>query len=224
MTGSTERIPRPPRLAGDLPAVPVELADDEVWEGQQVSGSFAGVTAGHVDIDGCRLNAVMFTGADIDRLRLVDTVLEDCELSGAAFSRLSVTRVVFRGCRLSGVILSGAELTDVRFEGCKLDGANLRMTSWQRTVFDGCVMTGSDFREAQLATTRFERCDLTRADFTKAALPGVHLAGSTLADVQGGEALRGVVITSDQVVPLALAIFSSLGISIDDEDGRVGAG
>lgn len=84
--------------------------------------------------------------------------------------------------------------------------------------------TGSGAALSRLSVTRVVRCDLTRADFTKAALPGVHLDGSTLADVQGGEALRGVVITSDQVVPLALAIFSSLGIRIDDEDSGVGEG
>ena len=71
--------------------------------------------------------------------------------------------------------------------------------------------------EPKLATTRFDGCDLTRADFTKAVLPGVHLAGSSLADIRGGDAFRGVVITSDQVVPLATAIFSSLGIRIDDD-------
>jgi hypothetical protein len=48
-------------------------------------------------------------------------------------------------------------------------------------------------------------------------LPGVLLAGSTLADIRGGDAFRCVVVTSDQVVPFAMAIFSSLGIRIDDD-------
>ena len=217
MTGASDPVPRSPRIAPDLVAAPGDLRDDEVWEGQQVGGSFAGITATHVDIVGCRLSRAMFTGADIDRLRLADTVLDDCDLSGAALSRLSATRVVFRRCRLSGVVVSGARFTDARFDECKFDGANLRMTTWQRTLFDSCLMTDSDFREAKLATTRFERCDLTRIDFTKAVLPGVHLGGSTLTDIRGGDALRGVVITSDQVVSLAMAIFSSLGIRIDDD-------
>jgi uncharacterized protein YjbI with pentapeptide repeats len=213
---AADRDPAPPRLPPSLITAPLTLADESVWEGHEVSGSFAGTAAGHVDVIGCRFSGVALTGTEIDRLRLIDTVLEDCELSGAALTRSALTRVEFRRCRLSGFIAPGAELSDVRFIECKLDDANLRMTTWKRSVLDGCVLTGSDFREAKLATTRFEHCDLTRVDFTKAALPGVSLAGSTLTEIRGADSLKGVVITGDQVVPLAIAMFATLGIQIDD--------
>lgn len=195
---------------------PVALDDEAVWDGHEVSGTFAGTTAAHVDVIGCRLNGAILTGAEIDRLRLVDSIVDDCELSGLVLTRAALTRVEFRRCRLTGIVASGAHLTDVRFSDCKLDDANFRMTTWKRSLLDGCVMTETDFREAKLATTRFESCDLTRADFTKAALPGVSLSGSTVTDIRGADSLRGVTITSDQVVPLAIAMFATMRIRIDD--------
>jgi uncharacterized protein YjbI with pentapeptide repeats len=210
-----EQDPTPPRLAQDLLVAPVALDDEALWDGHEVSGTFAGTTAAHVDVTGCRLTGAVFTGAAIDRLRLVDTVVEDCELSGLVLTRSALNRVEFRRCRMSGLIASGAELTDVLFADCKLDDANLRMTTWERSLLDGCVMTGSDFQEANLTTTRFGGCDLTGVNFTKVRLSGVSLAGSTLTDIGGADSLRGVTITGEQVVPLAFAMFATMGIRID---------
>jgi hypothetical protein len=68
-----------------------------------VTGSFAGRTASHVDVTGCALRGALFTGAEIDRLRLVDSVVEDCELPAVVLPRLAVARVEFHRCRLSGL-------------------------------------------------------------------------------------------------------------------------
>jgi uncharacterized protein YjbI with pentapeptide repeats len=195
---------------------PVKLADEESWDGAEVSGSFAGASVSHLDITGCHLRGAVLTGAEIDRLRLTDTVVEDCELSGAVLSRLVAVRVEFRRCRLSSLVGAGGDFKDVRIVDCKLDQANFRMTAWERSVFDGCLLAGADFGSGRLAGTRIHRCDLTGADFSKATLDGVSLHGSTLDGVRGGESLRGVVIGSDQVLPLAFPVFAALGIRIDD--------
>jgi uncharacterized protein YjbI with pentapeptide repeats len=213
---SAQRDPAAPRLAPELLKAQAVLEDEAAWEGQEISGRFEGTSASHVDVIGCRVTGAALTAVEIDRLRLVDTLLEDCELSGAVFSRSALTRVEFRRCRLSGLVASGARFTDVRFTECKLDDANFRSTAWNRSVLDGCLMMAADFREAKLQATRLDGCDLTGVDFTKAALPGVSLAGSILADIRGADALRGVIITGDQIIPLAIALFSMLGITIDE--------
>jgi hypothetical protein len=43
------------------------------------------------------------------------------------------------------------------------------------------------------------------------------LHGSTLEAIAGAESLHAVTIGSDQVIPLALALFGTLGIRVDDE-------
>jgi hypothetical protein len=57
----------------------------------------------------------------------------------------------------------------------------------------------------------------TGADFSKAAMTGVSLHRSTLDAVRGGDSFRGVVIGSDQTMPLAFSVFSALGIRVDDD-------
>ena len=197
----------------------MELADEASWDGIEVSGSFAGVVASLVDVNGCRLTGAVFTGAEIDKLRLVDTVVEDCEFSGAVLTRLSAVRVEFRRCRMSGVDVHGGDFRDVKFLDCKLDGANLRSTTWQRSGLEGCLLTEADFSSAKLGEAAIKQCDLRRADFTKAQAAGVTLHGSELEGVVGAEGLRGVLIGSDQVIPLALSVFSALGIRVQDEIG-----
>jgi len=39
--------------------------------------------------------------------------------------------------------------------------------------------------------------------------------------VRGGEAFRGVIIGTDQLIPLALSLFSAIGIRLDDDPDRV---
>jgi hypothetical protein len=38
-----------------------------------------------------------------------------------------------------------------------------------------------------------------------------------VTDVRGGESLRGVTISSDQLIPAALVVFASMKIRVDDD-------
>jgi uncharacterized protein YjbI with pentapeptide repeats len=60
-------------------------------------------------------------------------------------------------------------------------------------------------------------CDLSGVDLSKCDLAGASLQGSTLERITGAEALRGVTLGSDQIVPAALALFGALGIRVNDE-------
>ena len=47
--------------------------------------------------------------------------------------------------------------------------------------------------------------------------PGVRFHGSDLSGLKGGQDLAGAVISSSQVLALALSVLAGLQISIDDE-------
>ena len=53
--------------------------------------------------------------------------------------------------------------------------------------------------------------------FSQAELEGARLHGSTLGGIQGAGGLRGVVVSSDQIVPLAHALLDAMGVTIDDD-------
>lgn len=75
----------------------------------------------------------------------------------------------------------------------------------------------ADFYAASLPASRFLACDLTGVQISKSSLGGSRLQHSTLAGLKGADALRGVTISSDGILPAALAIFGAMGMSVADE-------
>jgi len=205
--------PAPPRVRSGLPRrvrsdlVPYDECHDERLVDTDLTGD--------VEIAGCELRGVRITGADLERLRLVDVVLVDCELSGATLYESSLVRVELRNCRAAGLVIAQAQLTDVVFLECKLDDANLRFVRAERVRFDDCSLVGADCYEATCAATSFSNCDLTNAEFSNATMVGVRLEGSRLDTVRGASSLAGAIVTTDQVLPLALGVFADLGIVVD---------
>ncbi|MFN8026556.1 MAG: pentapeptide repeat-containing protein [Acidimicrobiia bacterium] len=80
-------------------------------------------------------------------------------------------------------------------------------------------MRTADFCESRLVHAAMRGCDLRETDFTKVTVPGLRLAGVHQLDgVRGALHLRGVVIEGDRAIPLALSLFSELGIELRNED------
>ena len=220
-TGSSAASPGPaePRLPEVLPRLsPAILEDEAEWSGIEVVGEVQGPEEiSHLEVASSHLRQVRLPGRQFDQLRFVDVLLEDCDLSFATLSRASFVRVEFRRCRMSGLIGAGLRAKDVRFTDVKLDGANLRMTECERSSFERCDLSEVDFYSARLPAARLVECNLTGAQLAKSEVKGAALHGSALEGVRGAESVRGVVIGSDQILPLSLSVFTALGITVDDD-------
>lgn len=77
-------------------------------------------------------------------------------------------------------------------------------------------MVGADFYAAALPGSRFLRCDLTGVEFSKSTLTGSRILQSALEGLSGAEALRGVTISSDEMLTAAAALFSAMSITVND--------
>ena len=223
MPAAKDDTPAPPRLPDRLddlasggPARGQGRGDID-WSGVRVEGDFSEHQGDGFDCVESRVEHAVFTATDFVPVRFSDTIFEDCELSGAVLQEASLSRVRFVNCRMSGLVLAGARLRDTVFTGCKLDEANLRGTVAERVRFEGCVMTDADLSGARYTRARLVDCDLSRAEFAAAQLRGTRLHGSNLEAIRGADSLKGVVIESGQLVPLALRLFRSFGIVIDDD-------
>jgi uncharacterized protein YjbI with pentapeptide repeats len=197
------------------------ITDASEWEGVEFRGALEiEPGAGDVELGQCRLVGVDLTGAELDGVRMTDVVLDGCQLAGAVVANASLWRVSLAGCRLSGFVATGMQARHVRVSGCRADGVNLRASRWETCVFDDVDLRDADFGTADLRGAVLRRCDLTNADLSKANLTGTMLHGSVLDGIRGGEAFRGAVIGSDQVLPVAMSVFAALGIRVDDEAGE----
>ena len=213
--------PEPPRLppsfepageAGDGAG-----GDDErLWDGVEVVGG-AITQAGLLELTRSRVRGVRFTGATIEQLRATDTVFEDCELSGATITDAVFRRVELLRCRMSGLVADGTSWTDVRVVDCRLDDANLRMAKLDRCTLDSCELRGADLYSAVVSSSALVACNLTGVELSKAKLDDVALHHSTIEDVRGASALRGAVISSEQVTVVSLLLLGDAGIAVDDE-------
>jgi uncharacterized protein YjbI with pentapeptide repeats len=214
--GTTKATRTPPRLAAHLPTAAVELVDGAELDDVTVSADLSGRHASDVELTGCRLEGALLTATRLRRGRLTDCILAGCDLSGLVLEDSVLTRVEFRECRVSGLQAAGSRFRDVAFVGCRMNDANFRMTTWERAEFDGCDLVDADFYAAALPAGRFLDCDLTGVDLTRSTLTGARLQRSVLDNLKGASALAGVTMSSDQIIPAALAIFAALGITIDD--------
>jgi uncharacterized protein YjbI with pentapeptide repeats len=211
-----------PKLAETLPETTLEVRDDLEVSDATIVGEVTTVDddADSVEFAGCRFVRTRLTGLTLRRARFVDCVFDACELSGLTIEEARLNRVEFRDSRLLGLQAPDARGTDVAFVDCRIDAANFRMTTWERLELERCALVDADFLSAKLPNARLHACDLTRAQLAKADLRGASLRDSVVDDVQGADGLRRVTITSDQLVPLALAVFRGMSISIVDDEKR----
>ena len=210
--------PEPP--AEDVVREHAEISSDDKWEDERVADlDLAGQEADGLRLTRCELHRVVLTGAQLRGLALVDVLLVDCELSGAFLHEASLRRVELRNCRMTGVVLSQSTLSQVRFVECKLDDANLRLLRAEHTVMSDCSLVDADFYDASLAESALDGCDLRGSEFSKAVVQGLRLGRSRLDGVRGASSMGGVVVESDQVLPLALSLFGDLRIEIHDDHG-----
>jgi fluoroquinolone resistance protein len=211
-------VPVAPRLPADLTdAGGIVLGTDQRWESLRIRADFAGQVAEDLEVNGCLVTGSTFTGAELVRARVSDSVFERCDLSAAVLDHAALTRVEFDDCRLSGADLSAARLVDVVFRECRLVDISLRMASGHRVRFDHCDLGGADLYASQLPGARFFDSNLTGAELSQAKLTEARLHGSRFDSLRGAAALRGTTISSAQIVPVALQLLAVLEITVDDE-------
>lgn len=218
MTRLAPGTPHPPRLGTLAVAASEDLLMDHDWYDVEISGSFAGADLDQLSVQAARAASAQFTGAQMERARLIDVVFDQCELSGVRLEDASFTRVEFRGCRLSGAQFNAGRMTDVRFVDCRLDGAGFRMTHGDRVWFDGCALTDAELYGAELTAAHFEHCDLAGADFSQARIPDASLRGSELHGLRGIGGLQRPVIDEVQILPLAYSLMTVHGVVVHTDD------
>ena len=207
--------PRPPTAPGvprreQLDTPGSDLEPDGLWDGVlATAGDGPDPLEGPAQLGGMEIRESVVEG-----LRLTDVEVRDCDLSGLVADGASLTRVRFVGCRLTGLVLSAARLNDVSFEDCHADLINFRMARLQRIRLAGTRCRQADLLDAQVADLSTEGADLHGATFEQARISVADLRGADLEDIRGASALRGAVISAEQVLGVGLALIGEAGIRV----------
>lgn len=109
-------------------------------------------TARFVDTSFIQLNAPLFKAP---RSQFRDVTLEGSRLGAAEFYGADWRSVRFVNCRLGYVNLRGAQVQDVQFVGCTIDeldlgGATAKRVAFESTQVDTLDLTGSTLQDVDL--------------------------------------------------------------------------
>ena len=212
---------RAPLTVPELEPVELDgLADHHGWSEVAATGSAIAADAEGVSFARSTITGVRFTGAQLHRLDLADVTVANCDFAGATLSEASFTRVAFVSCRLEGADLGGASLVDVRFTDCQMDELGLRLARTERLAVTGGSAVNIDLYRAWVRASRWHDVDLTGAQLSGAEMERARLHGSTVAEVRGGRALKGTVISPDQELAVGRALLADFGIAVEPDDRR----
>jgi uncharacterized protein YjbI with pentapeptide repeats len=95
-----------------------------------------------------------------------------------------------------------------------LDAVNLRGATLQDVTFEECVLRDVDLGGAKVVGVSFAGCRIERLDLSKAALTQVDLRGATFTLARGYDRLGGAILDIGQVLELAPALATQLGIDV----------
>jgi uncharacterized protein YjbI with pentapeptide repeats len=214
-----------PRLRAQLDAASVgpDGLDDEdrLTEVALDDQDLSEVVAEHVEFSGCRLTRCKLGGSDLDKLILVDVVLEHCDLANARWSDASATRLAVSSSRLTGFAGPGMSLQHTTIRDSVLDFSSFRFAKFVKVEFTDCRLQNADFVSADVSGTVFRRCDLTAVEFSQVRASSAVFVDCTWDGTRGIGSLAGATIANSSPIDslaVAAAMASALDIKLADPD------
>jgi uncharacterized protein YjbI with pentapeptide repeats len=222
--GVDHRGPAPPLLPTTLQRLSRMAMDDEALytDAEVVGESFAQSTAKKVTFKRTVLRDLDLTGVRLEKLKLTDVRISNCDLANAVFREGVIDRVEFIRCRVTGLDLAELLATNLVFRECSGTLAPFRFASVKRARFEDCVLAEADFQNATLTDVVFRRCDLRGSLYYGAQVSGTDFRGSNLDDarIRAGD-LAGAMIEPIQVVALSRSLAVIQGLVVRDLDDGV---
>lgn len=205
-----------PRLSPQLVSVGIEeLLDGELETAKVTDADATNCAITALDLSDVRLEKVLLTAAQCERVSARDVVVKGCDLSAANVSNGGWNRAEFSNCRMTGVDFSRSSLHDVVFKDCLLTMANFRFADLRRVEFVNCTMNEADFLGARLVDVSFETSHLEKAVFETASCTRVDLRTSELTDLVGWKSLKGATIDTVQLMAVAPYLANEVGIRVE---------
>jgi uncharacterized protein YjbI with pentapeptide repeats len=219
----TRRVP--PRLPPTLVTASLprnDLVDDALLRGLRFESlDLSARTARLVDLDGCHLRGTNLAGGTLDKVTVVDSVFDHCDLANLTLAHSSLARVELTGCRATGATLSGVLLRQVTFRECLAEMSTFRFATLTSVAFVDCRLQRSDFVSADLTSAVFRRCDLTGAELSQGKARGALFVDCVWDGVRGISSLAGATVVHGSPLDahaFMVGMAGNLGILLGDPE------
>lgn len=182
---------------------------------------FDDLEVGNVTFTECAFSGTIFSGGTFRGAKFNDVWLHNVRVVGSSLAESRWLDAEIRDGAWSGVEQFSASLRRVVFAGCKLDSVNFRAAVFDDVTFDHCTLLDVDFSGAHMSTVRFPGSAVRGARFREASMSDVDFRGASELGVHDGfQSLSGAVIDSGQLIEIAPALASALGITVNDVETR----
>jgi len=208
--------PLPPLVPTSLESVVLDCVPHGEWDNALLSGTLAADFDEPFLLTQARIERASLVGASLAGSRLVDVVIDGCDLSGADLDHTALSRVEVRNSKLAGVQLAQSRWHDVRFIDCQLDGANIRFVRGEFVRFERCRMRQAELRDSVLTAVAWWDCDLTDADVSNIKIVRAQLHGSNVAGMVGATCLVPIALDAQQAPAFAEHFMATMGIVVGD--------
>lgn len=157
-----------------------------------------------LEMEGCLVERVQFTGAELGSMVAKDVRFVGCDFANVRAHRIVLVRVELIDCRLTGFRATALDWRDVLVQTGDVRYAQMQRGRFQKCEFDRCNLQETDWQDADLAGSVVRGCDLGRADWRGAKLQGADLRGSEVEGlVLGINDLQGAIVDAGQAMVFA---------------------
>jgi uncharacterized protein YjbI with pentapeptide repeats len=191
-----------------------DVTAESLYEGEEFSGAIDDLDAEGCRFVDCRFAAVTVNGGRAERAAWRGGALDGVRLTGVSLPRSNWLDLQVERSALSGCEAYGAHWRRVRLQGCLLDSLNLRDATLRDVVLDDCTVRHLDLGSARLTNVTLRDCVIERLDLAGATSSRVDLRGSRLDLARGFDRLCGVTIDHTQLLDLAPALATHLGLTV----------
>jgi uncharacterized protein YjbI with pentapeptide repeats len=196
--------------------------------GLQPDGDYDALDFDGLDLSGqrahrARLTQSRFHNCDLDAVDLRDALIAECVFDLINAGALNTAGTTWRDVRLQQVRIGSLQafdstLTRVTARTARLDLVNLRSAQLHDVRFEKCTISDLDLGSATARRVSFADCRIDRVDCFQADLERIDFSESQVGAFDDIGHLRGAVINPAQVVALAPAMASHLGLYVRDGD------
>lgn len=165
-------------------------------------------------LDTCRLEDISARETDWSATRLRETTVDRMDSPVVRAARTVWRDLHVRDSRLGSVEAYDARWSSVHFIDCKLGYLNLRGAELLDIAFTGCVIEEIDLEQTTARRVRFSDTRLSRLTVQQGTFDHVDLRGADIAEIDGLDSLRGVVISPRQLHDLAPVLAAERGVVV----------
>jgi len=195
----------------------VDLVSDAVLDGVEVAGlDLSGIRAARMRLLETAVVDCSADELDTAGLSAVDTFVGDMHLQTWKTQDSTWRDGHFAGMRVGAWLADGTEFIDVVLRDSKVDLLSLRGARITRLTIANCTIETLDVTEAQIADLTITGGAIGELVTANARMSNVEVSATELHLVSDPSYLRGLVISTTQLVDLAPVFAAHMGIAVKE--------